>query len=98
MFLKNKNIIFKIRTSKVTDYAALKAIIEVCGKIVIGLGPKEEYQTCFAGYVYLGCYVCDLLYIFDTLFCFSKSYIDFSLQQVHLFKTKFIQTAEKEPY
>ena len=23
MFLKNKNIIFKIRTSKVTDYAAL---------------------------------------------------------------------------
>ena len=25
MFLKNKNIIFKIRRSKVTDYAALKA-------------------------------------------------------------------------
>ena len=24
MFLKNKNIIFKIRRSKVTDYAALK--------------------------------------------------------------------------
>ena len=24
MFLKNKNIIFKIRISKVTDYAALK--------------------------------------------------------------------------
>ena len=25
MFLKNKNIIFKIRRSKVTDYAALKS-------------------------------------------------------------------------
>ena len=28
MFLKNKNIIFKIRRSKVTDYAALKSILE----------------------------------------------------------------------
>ena len=27
MFLKNKNIIFKIRRSKVTDYAALKSIM-----------------------------------------------------------------------
>ena len=27
MFLKNKNIIFKIRRSKVTDYAALKAAL-----------------------------------------------------------------------
>ena len=26
MFLKNKNIIFKIRRSKVTEYAALKLI------------------------------------------------------------------------
>ena len=26
MFLKNKNIIFKIRRSKVTDYAALKEL------------------------------------------------------------------------
>ena len=26
MFLKNKNIIFKIRRSKVTDYAALKVL------------------------------------------------------------------------
>ena len=26
MFLKNKNIIFKIRRSKVTDYAALKEV------------------------------------------------------------------------
>ena len=29
MFLKNKNIIFKIRRSKVTDYAALRAIFFV---------------------------------------------------------------------
>ena len=27
MFLKNKNIIFKIRRSKVTDYVALKWVI-----------------------------------------------------------------------
>ena len=27
MFLKNKNIIFKIRRSKVTDYAALRSVI-----------------------------------------------------------------------
>ena len=29
MFLKNKNIIFKIRTSKVTDYAALTDLIVI---------------------------------------------------------------------
>ena len=29
MFLKNKNIIFKIRRSKVTDYAALKGVKKV---------------------------------------------------------------------
>ena len=29
MFLKNKNIIFKIRRSKVTDYAALKKNVNV---------------------------------------------------------------------
>ena len=28
---------------------------------------------------------------------FSKSYNDFSFQKVHLFKTKIIKTAEKEP-
>ena len=30
MFLKNKNIIFKIRRSKVTDYAALSSFL-ACG-------------------------------------------------------------------
>ena len=29
MFLKNKNIIFKIRRSKVTDYAALNVDVRV---------------------------------------------------------------------
>ena len=28
---------------------------------------------------------------------FSKSYNDFSFQKVHLYKTKIIMTAEKEP-
>ena len=32
MFLKNKNIIFKIRKSKVTDYAALNNIISYLNK------------------------------------------------------------------
>ena len=30
MFLKNKNIIFKIRRSKVTDYAAITVNIRYC--------------------------------------------------------------------
>ena len=30
VFLKNKNIIFKIRRSKVTDYAALKCQAYIC--------------------------------------------------------------------
>ena len=30
MFLKNKNIIFKIRRSKVTDYAALNGNVQGC--------------------------------------------------------------------
>ena len=38
MFLKNKNIIFKIRRSKVTDYAALnRQFTEV----------QQSYQQCF---------------------------------------------------
>ena len=37
MFLKNKNIIFKIRRSKVTDYAALRAI----------LGNSHAHISCF---------------------------------------------------
>ena len=35
-----------------------------------------------------------LMYCFD----FSKSYHDFSFEQVHLFITKRINTAETEPY
>ena len=34
MFLKNKNIIFKIRRSKVTDYAALKQLFASVGVTV----------------------------------------------------------------
>ena len=32
MFLKNKNIIFKIRRSKVTDYAALSDLLSTARK------------------------------------------------------------------
>ena len=42
MFFKNKNIIFKIRRSKVTDYAALK---EVClSNCVISPGIEIQYM------------------------------------------------------
>ena len=67
--------------------------MEVYEKTITGLGPKEEYQACFVGY--LGCYVCDLNIFFMNCFDFSKSNNDFSFQKGH-FK-KIIETAEKEP-
>ena len=36
VFLKNKNIIFKIRQSKVTDYAALSNVIFLCNSVQLG--------------------------------------------------------------
>ena len=44
MFLKNKNIIFKIRRSKVTDYAALKIPFSNF-KPSINIYILEEWQT-----------------------------------------------------
>ena len=41
MFLKNKNIIFKIRRSKVTDYAALRAEI-VNSSIFVPIKQREH--------------------------------------------------------
>ena len=38
------------------------------------------------------CYMCVILCIDST-----KSFNDFSFQKVHLYKTKIIMTAEKEP-
>ena len=70
--------------------------MEVYGKTITGLGPKEEYQACYVGY--LGCYVCDLYYVLMHCLDFSKSNNDLSFQKVHFFKTKIIKTAEKEPY
>ena len=56
MFLKNKNIIFKIRRSKVTDYAALKehgqnGVFSYCT-----FRRCEEDLTCLAREVF--CFVC----------------------------------------
>ena len=42
MFLKNKNIIFKIRRSKVTDYAAL--MISVF-KLILCVGASSMYMV-----------------------------------------------------
>ena len=39
MLLKNKNIIFKIRRSKVTDYAALILLFNV---IHVKIGPRNK--------------------------------------------------------
>ena len=56
---------------------------------------QEENRAFLVGY--RGCYVCDLLCVFDTFFDFSKPYNDFSFQHLHLFfKTKIINTVEKE--
>ena len=46
MFLKNKNIIFKIKRSKVTDYAALSSYIfflvyMVDESVVVAFIPKQ---------------------------------------------------------
>ena len=46
MFLKNKNIIFKIRRSKVTDYAALRLRI-VCGKAMKTQHHYDDDQEIF---------------------------------------------------
>ena len=43
MFLKNKNIIFKIRRSKVTDYAAL-IFISGCGSAI---SSAKEGNSCY---------------------------------------------------
>ena len=49
MFLKNINIIFKIRRSKVTDYAALRVapmrIEHTCKGHLIGILSKLNYTT-----------------------------------------------------
>ena len=75
--------------------AYIKAIMDVYGNTFTSLGPKEDPRACLVGY--LGCYLYDLLYVFDTL-DLSKSYNDFSFQKVHLFEktTTHINTAEKE--
>ena len=39
MFLKNRNIIFKIRRSKVTDYAALKQLKSTPRSVAVQLHP-----------------------------------------------------------
>ena len=70
-----------LRVMRTTAY--LMALMEVCGKLITGLGPKEEYQvTCF-GFLgwYVSCYVF-LMHCFD----FSRSYNDFSFQKVHLMR------------
>ena len=41
-----------------TDHSLLKSYMEVYGKTITGLSPKEEKQACSVGY--LGCYACDL--------------------------------------
>ena len=46
MFLKNKNIIFKIRRSKVTDYAALKINGDVKWRQVWLVADTSEDVNC----------------------------------------------------
>ena len=44
MFLKNKNIIFKIRRSKVTDYAALRVAVYYFSAGVAKIGPLTSWS------------------------------------------------------
>ena len=44
VFLKNKNIISKIRRSKVTDYAALKAVTAFISSVKIQDPPCQRYK------------------------------------------------------
>ena len=61
MFLKNKNIIFKIRRSKVTDYAALTkvqylqtAVNNSVGRDQLALHePADVAPHCFQNQIYL---------------------------------------------
>ena len=55
MFLKNKNIIFKIRRSKVTDYAALKhSFSETIRPIELNFHMKTPYDK--LAIIYTNCY------------------------------------------
>ena len=47
MFLKNKNIIFKIRRSKVTDYAALSIYTKCYFSSLTGNTIKEPNRATF---------------------------------------------------
>ena len=61
-------------------------IMEVYGKTITGLGPKEENQARFVGY--LRCCACDLYYFFMHCFGFSKSFNDFSFKKSTCLKQK----------
>ena len=71
--------------------------MEVYGKTITGLGPKEDYQACFVVDTLAAMYVTCNMFFMHCL-DFSKSNNDFSFQKVHFFKTKIMKTAEKEPY
>ena len=47
------------------DHTLLKSYKGGPWKIFTGLGPREEYKAFFVGY--LGCYVCDVLYVLILL-------------------------------
>ena len=61
MFLKNKNIIFKIRRSKVTDYAALNNY--AYKNVAIYLHNKKiEYEPSIASNNYAYTYKCSYIF------------------------------------
>ena len=49
VFLKNRNIISKIKRSKVTDYAALRPIIAKCRSKVLQNAPSAILLACIKG-------------------------------------------------
>ena len=67
--------------------------MEVYGKTITGLGPKEEYQACNVDTLAAMYATCNmfLMHCFD----FSKSNNDLSFQKVHFLKQKSLRLQKK---
>ena len=70
--------------------------MEVYGKPIAGLGPKEEYQACFVGYI--GCYALNCnVFLMHCLISANPMMIS-AFKKATFLKQKIIKTAEKELY
>ena len=73
--------------------AYLKAIMEVYGKTITGLGSKEEKQAFLLDNL-AAMHVTCVMFLVHCI-GFSESYNDFSFEESILLKNKIIDTADK---